>query len=148
MRSSGRTTVSRTRVRIDSVRRRRRGRRVIAPAVVSLDGIVGIEVFIVIVVSVKESTRAAGGAEAPAHGAIGAVGAEVLSADGARFESGDLLGIAAHNALPLVVRGHGPKFLPRSPVEYNPAARSPRPRCPRRRTHPGGVAQMVRAGVS
>src|SRR5258708_963097 len=125
MRSSERTTVSRTRLRIDSVRRRRRGRRVIAPVVVSLDGIVGIAVFIVIIISVEESTRAGGGAEAPAHGAIGTVGAEVLSADGARFESGDLLGIAAHNALPFVVRGHGPKFLPRSPGEYNPSAPCP-----------------------
>src|SRR5258708_13802682 len=103
MRCSGRTTGSRTRLRIDSVRRRRRGRRVIAPVVVSLDGSVGIEVFIVIIISVEESTRAGGGAEAPANGAIGTIGAEILSADGARLEAVEPLGIAGPHALPLVL---------------------------------------------
>src|ERR1700682_2351987 len=107
MRASGRTTVSRTRLRIDSVRRRRRGRRVMAPAVVSFVGIEGVRVFVVIGVSVEKGAGAGGGAEAAAEGAIRAVGAEVLPADGALLEARDLFGVAANNALPVVVRGHG-----------------------------------------
>src|SRR5260221_3485821 len=107
MRSSGRTTVSRTRVRIDSVRRRRRGRRVIAPVVVSLDGIVGIEVFVVIGLSIEERSGAGGRAEAAAYAAIRAVGAEVSSADDARFEASNILGVLADHALPFIGRRHG-----------------------------------------
>ena len=56
MRSSGRTTVSRTSARIDSVRRSRRGRRV--GAVVAVKSVGGVIVFVVIALSVEEGARA------------------------------------------------------------------------------------------
>src|SRR5258706_588725 len=102
MRSSGRTTVSRTSARIDSVRRSRRG--LLAGAVVV--SVARFDVAIVVIaVSVEKGARALAGAEPPPRGPVDAVGAEVLPAGGAVLEDGALLGIAAPDALPPFI-GH------------------------------------------
>src|SRR5216684_6526626 len=103
MRSSGRTTVSRTRARIDSVRRRRRGRRTGASVMVSV-GWIDVAI-VVIAVSVEKGPGTLGGAESPPRSPVDAVGAEVFPARGAMLEDGTLLGVAAPHALPPFV-GH------------------------------------------
>ncbi len=127
-------------MRIDSLRRSRRGRRVMAPwdVVVSLEVIIGIVVFVVILVSIEKGTGAVGGAEAPSHGPVGAVGAEIAQADGASFQSLELLGRPAGQALPFVEGGHGWRNFSGGLLLSI---------LPRLGPH-GGVAQMVRAGVS
>src|SRR5215212_5316151 len=94
MRSSGRTMVSRTRERMLSVRRRRRGRRVIAEAVVSF---VGFNVFVVIRLSGEVVGAAALGRTepAPVTSAMRAVRAEVAAADVTGLETGRVVGVAA-----------------------------------------------------
>src|SRR4051794_7942427 len=119
MRSSGRTTVSRTSVRIDSVRRSRRGRRDGAVVAVSIGRVVAI---VVITVSVEEGAGAFGGAEPPPRGPVNAVRAEVFAARRAVLENGTLLGIAATDAVPPFI-GHSsapppPKFSAPRGVEY------------------------------
>src|ERR1051325_775277 len=130
MRSSGRTAVSRTIARIASVRRSRRGLRVNAalptPCPRSVPGIV----FIVIFVSMEEVVaRAVGGAESPPRPPHGAVGTEVPGADGTPLEPRILLGVAAPDA--------ASRNIPRSHMLSIIRGLSR-----------GGVAQMVRAGVS
>src|SRR5258706_10306394 len=120
MRSSGRTYVSRTNVRIDSVRRSRRGRKARAPVVVSV-GRIDVAI-VVITISVEKGAGTFGGAEPPPCGAVDAVGAEALSADRAMLENGALLGIAATDAVPPFI-GHSnaprrPKFSAPRGVEY------------------------------
>src|SRR5262245_58963650 len=114
MRSYGRTTVSRTRARTDSVRRRRRGRRVSAArAAVS---VVGSEiVFVVIDFSVVELHRAGLRAEAAPHRLVRAVGAEPLAADDATIEAEGLFGVSASGTAPIFGQGHGsrPALSPR-----------------------------------
>src|ERR1700756_4200011 len=133
MRSSGRTTVSRTRVRIDSVRRRRRGRRTGASVRVSV-GWIDVAI-VVIAVSVEKGPGTLGGAESPPRGPVDAVGAEAFPAGGATLEDGTLLG--------------GP--APDAPPPFFGHSTSPRRRnFPRRATlsissdptPPGGVAQF------
>src|SRR5438874_1011646 len=109
MRSSGRTTVSRTSERIDSLRRSRRGRRVSGArtAVVAGSSLVGLMLFVVIVtVSIEEGFGAGGGAEAAAQGAVGAVGTEVAPADHTALEAGHFFRVAARDAFALE-GGHG-----------------------------------------
>src|SRR3954453_23183510 len=96
MRSSGRTTVSRTRARIDSVRRSRRGRR----SGVIASSVGGVIAFVVIAFSVKKRAGALGRAEPPPRGPVRAVRAEVLAASDAPPQQGRPLGNAAPNALP------------------------------------------------
>src|SRR5437764_635952 len=103
MRSSGRTTVSRTNARIDSVRRSRRG--LLAGAVVVVSVARFDVAIVVIAVSVEKRACALGGAEPPPRGPVDAVGAEVLPAGRAVLEDGALLGIAAPDAVPPFI-GH------------------------------------------
>src|SRR3954470_6719311 len=102
MRSSGRTTVSRTSARIDSVRRRRRGRR--AGAIASIAG--SVIAFVVIALSVKKRPGALGRTEPPAGGAVRAVRAERLAAGEAPLQQRILLGHAATGTLPPLDVGH------------------------------------------
>src|SRR5216684_3172473 len=103
MRSSGRTTVSRTSALIDSVRRSRRG--LLAGAVVVVSVARFDVAIVVIAVSVEKGACALGGAEPPPRGPVDAVGAEALPARGAALENGALLGIAAPDAM-LPFTGH------------------------------------------
>src|SRR5215212_5307732 len=100
MRSSGRTMVSRTRDRIASVRRSRRGRRVrgAAAAAVTRSASLIVRVVIVFVSVKKEVARAVGRAEAAPGGAVGAVEAEHLRADGATLERSVLFAVPAAHA--------------------------------------------------
>src|SRR5215212_1702136 len=100
MRSSGRTTVSRTMERMASVRRRRRRRRVRGAAASAVPRSTSLIDFVVIVfVSVKkEVARAVGRAEAAAGGAMGAVETEWLRADRAALEPRVLLAVPAPDA--------------------------------------------------
>src|SRR5215212_11145338 len=106
MRSSGRTMVSRTRERMLSLRRRRRGRRVMAAPVVAVS-FVGFNVFVVIRFSGEiVGPSALGRAESAAvPGAMGAVGTEVAVADVTGLETGRVVGVPAVPADPLVL-GH------------------------------------------
>src|SRR5947207_2057986 len=110
MRSSGRTTVSRTMARMPSVRRRRRGRRVrLARVVETLEtaSVVVVRVLVVIVdISVVVSARADVRAEAAAAGAVGAVGTEVFGTNGTAVEPGDVIRGATADATSLEGRGH------------------------------------------
>src|SRR5437764_6302016 len=96
MRSCGSTTVSRTSERIDSLRRRRRGRRVsAAPAVIgsAFDSSVRVVIFISMEVV---GTGAFGRTElAAAVCSVRAVGAEVRNADAATLEVLVVLALAA-----------------------------------------------------
>src|SRR5437870_3129236 len=110
MRSSAATTVSRTRERIDSLRRRRRGRRVRPPApraVISSFG--GGIVFVVIVFSVEKVSRASRGAVSAARGAVGTVGTEVAAAGNTTLEPLRLFAFAATDAASFH-RGHAEIF--------------------------------------
>src|SRR5437762_5442606 len=110
MRSSGRTTVSRTRVRIPSVRRSRRGRCVRPVAVRAVS--VGSEiVFVVIHLSVVVLDRAVLRAEAAAHGLVRAVGAEPLAADDATLQMRHFFGVGASDAAPVFEQGHGRNII-------------------------------------
>src|SRR5438105_11643374 len=102
MRSSGRTTVSRTSVRIDSVRRSRRGRR--SGAIASRVG--GVVTFVVIAVSVEKGARALRGVEPSPGGPVRAVRAEVPAAGHTPFQQHCPLGITAPDALPPLAVGH------------------------------------------
>src|SRR3954454_13797370 len=102
IRSSGRATVSRTSVRIDSVRRSRRGRR--SGEIASSVG--GVIAFVVLAVSVDERARASGRAEPRPGGPVRAVRAEVLAAGDAPVEQRVLLRIAATDAVPPLDVGH------------------------------------------
>src|SRR5215213_3575108 len=108
MRSSGRTTVSRTRERMPSVRRRRRGRRV-RSAGARVESVVGFQLFVVIRLSGEVvGTAAVGGTEPPAEaGAMGAVGAEEAVADVALLEPGLLLGVSTRHAGSFAGLRHG-----------------------------------------
>src|SRR5437763_1507840 len=138
MRSSGRTTVSRTSARIDSVRRRRRGRR--AGAIVSIIGTV--VAFVVIGLSKEKRPGALGRTEPPASGAVRAVRAEVLAAGRAPIQQRILLGTAAPDALPPLDVGHSRSARRRNFPLRAALSISSVPHLD------GGVAQMVRAGVS
>src|SRR5438128_963045 len=99
MRSSGRTTVSRTSARTDSLLRRRRGLRTrLACAVVTA---ASLRLFVLISVSVEECFGATGPAEAPPQRAMRAIGAEIAATNGTPFESGHLLVVAAYDAFAL-----------------------------------------------
>src|SRR5436305_10365026 len=157
MRSSADTTVSRTSERIDSLRRRRRGRRVSAlvPRVVWSSVGTGI-VFVVIFVSVKVGPRAGRRAVAAAARAVGAVGTVVTAAGNTTLEAGRLFTLAAADATPFVHEKYSrPRGVEYTSVAHRPAAMCHRaeaaggPAADRRASFPlGGVAQMVRAGVS
>src|SRR3954454_1718238 len=108
MRASGRTTVSRTSARIDSVRRSRRGRR--SGAIASSVG--AVIAFVVIAVSVEKGARALGGVESPPGRPVRAVRAEVLAASDAPFQQRRPLGNAAPNALPPLAVGHSKLSAP------------------------------------
>src|SRR6185369_962639 len=104
MRSSARTTVSRTRARMPSVRRSRRGRRVSAAR--TAVSIVGGEIVFVIGVSVIELDRAWLRAEAAPHGFVRAVGAEPFAADDTAIVHA-FFGVAASGAASFVDKRHG-----------------------------------------
>src|SRR5947209_16906238 len=118
MRSSGRTTVSRTRERMPSVRRRRRGR-CVRPARVRVSVSGEVIVFVVIHLSVVKLDRTGLRAEAAAHSLVRAVGAIPLAADDATIEAGRLFGLAACGASSWIHHGHA-KFFPLRGVEYYP----------------------------
>src|SRR5688572_33237450 len=152
MRSSGRTIVSRTRERMPSVRRRRRGRFVRAlPAAPAVRSFFRLEVVVVIRFS-REIVGAAafGRAESPAvPRAVRAVGTEVAVADVALLETHRLLGPATAHANPLALLGHRnifarPVFAEGCRLTLTVTTGPPTIPIP----SPGGVAQMVRAGVS
>src|ERR1043166_1772590 len=101
MRSSAVTTVSRTRERIDSLRRSRRGRRVRAAAPRAAWSSVGTGiVFVVIFVSVEKVSGALRRAVAAAGGAVGAVGTEVAAAGHTTLQALRLFAPAAPDAGP------------------------------------------------
>src|SRR5260370_42023341 len=111
MRSSGRTTVSRTSERIASVRRSRRGRRVSETAVV-VTSLVGFEVFVVIfIISPEVCSRAVERAEPPSAEAIRTVRTEFSRADRALLQPYGCVGGTADDAAPLRNRGHSTTFL-------------------------------------
>src|ERR1043165_6666289 len=106
MRSSAATTVSRTRERIDSLRRRRRGRRVSAATPREGWRSVGTGiVFVVIFVSVEKVSRALRRAVAAAGGAVSAVGTEVAAAGNNKLHALPLFTLAAADAASFD-RGH------------------------------------------
>src|SRR6185436_20071544 len=102
MRSSGRTTVSRTRARMASVRRRRRGRRLSGAAAAAAARSTPLIVFVDIVfVSLeKEVAGAVGRAEAATGRAVGAVRAEQLRADRAALQPHHFFRLPAADADP------------------------------------------------
>src|SRR6266568_5207636 len=111
MRSSGRTTVSRTSERIASVRRSRLGRRV-SETVVVVTSFVGIAVFTVIfIISPVVGSRAVERAEAAAAQPVRAVRTELSSADRTFLEAHGFVGGTADDAAPFRNRGHSTKFL-------------------------------------
>src|ERR1041385_5170497 len=99
MRSSAFTTVSRTSERIDSLRRRRRGRSIRSAMPRSLLVAEGI-IFVVIFISVEKRACAFSRAEAAAGGAVSTVGTEVAAARDASLQPGRLLGLFAGDATP------------------------------------------------
>src|SRR5881396_1460607 len=99
MRSAAATTVSRTRERIDSLRRRRRGRRVRPPAPREVRrSFGGGIVFVVIFFSVEKVSGALARAVSAARGAVGAVGTEVAAAGNTSLEPLRLFAFAATDA--------------------------------------------------
>src|ERR1043165_4235945 len=141
MSSSGRTMVSRTRERMLSLRRSRRGLRVIAPPLAVTSLVVEFRIFVVIQLSGEVvGPRTVGGTEPPPMpGANGALRTERAVADVALLEPRGLFGRPATHANPFERLGH-PKYLPTSAVDVGArASYNPPP------SHPGGVAQMVRA---
>src|ERR1051325_2929055 len=102
MRSSAVTTVSRTSERIDSLRRRRRGRRVspAAPREVRRSLGVGIVFVVIFGVSVEKVSRALRRAVAAAGGAVGAVGTEVAAAGDTTLQAGRLFAGFTTDAAP------------------------------------------------
>src|SRR5688500_7538474 len=117
MRSSGRTIVSRTRERIDSLRRSLRGRLVRAGAVLS----VRFMVFVVIGLSCEiVGTGAVGRTELAPVTLVRAVGAEVLLADRARFEMAGVLSRPTRLANPVMDLGHRSKYPVFRTVKSNP----------------------------
>src|SRR6185436_17694648 len=104
MRSSGRTTVSRTSVRMLSLRRSLRGRRTSSVVVVGVPVIV----FVVIRVSAEVVGAAAfGGTEFPAEaGAMRAVGTEPLATDRTWLQPRLFLGLPAPDARLVVWLAH------------------------------------------
>ena len=97
-------------------------------------------VFVVIFVSVEKRSGAFGGTEPAAGGAVAAVRAEVAAAHDATIEADRFLGFSAVDAAPFE-RGHsmvcGEIFCaPSRSIIFL------------RLSPDGGVAQMVRAGVS
>src|SRR6266852_2818352 len=140
MRSSGLTTVSRTSERMPSVRRNRRARRTSRerPVVTSLvEGVV----FVVIGLSVEiVRPRARRRAEAAAADrAVRAVGAEPAKADAAAIEAGLFFRVAAADADSFGGLSHLEISRSVACLSIVPAAGG---------VGVGGVAQMVRAGVS
>src|SRR5437016_7869359 len=110
MRSSAATTVSRTRERIDSLRRRRRGRRVRPPAPREVRKSVGAGIaFVVIVFSVEKVSGALPRAVSAAGRAVGAVGTEVAAAGNTTLEPFRLFAVAATDAASFH-RGHAEIF--------------------------------------
>src|SRR5687767_9291865 len=99
-----------------SLRRRRRGRRVIAPLPVALSVVVELSVLIVIRFSREVvRTRAFGGAELAAEaGAVGAVGAEPAHADLALLEAHLLLGVPTAHTSALRRLRHRRNIFPRA----------------------------------
>src|SRR4051794_14260203 len=93
-------------VRMASVRRSRRGRRVSAARAASVS-VVELSVLVVIFVSPEISAAALGRAEAAARGAVRAVGTEPPRADPAALEARVLLGAPAPDTNPLFVSTHG-----------------------------------------
>src|ERR1043165_3709832 len=119
MRSSAATTVSRTRERIDSLRRRRRGRRVSAATPREGWRSVGTGiVFVVIFVSVEKVSRALRRAVAAAGGAVRAVGTEVAAAGNTTLQALRLFALAAADTASF---DHQKYPRPRS-VEYTSVA--------------------------
>src|SRR6266511_1642327 len=100
MRSSAATTVSRTRERIDSLRRRRRGRRVRPPAPREVRRSLGAGIVFVVIFffSVEKVSRALRGAVSAARGAVGAVGTEVAAAGNTPLEPLRLFALVATDA--------------------------------------------------
>src|SRR5688572_23571734 len=159
MRSSGCTTVSRTSARIPSLRRRRRGRRVSAVCATPVSVIVS-EVFVVIGLSAEVVGAAAfGRTELPAEsGAMRAVGTEPPATARTWLQPRLFLGLPASDAHLFISFAHAALEISclkccfsvilstrwmvctilddRPGDSYNPGPLL------------GGVAQMVRAGVS
>src|SRR5712692_10108944 len=96
MRSSGRTTVSRTSARTDSVRRSRRDRFFRSACCVSILGFAffGSVLIFIVILSPEKIPRATRRAESPAGALEGMIGAEIFSAHQASIEVRLLLGIS------------------------------------------------------
>src|SRR5213595_3241962 len=95
MRSSGRTTVSRTSERIDSVRRSRRGLLVRSACSILRLSLLGIVLIFFLAYSPEKVARATGGAEIPPGLFKRAVLAEPFSAHHAPVQMQDIFGTAA-----------------------------------------------------